>query len=109
VSAAASLPWGCIAPHDRSAAPCGQDCWLAQEDTGDPDRPVSAPYLGAGEFADICGVDLKTIHNWVRLHGVPHFYTPGRHLRFKAKEIVPWLRRQGFDVPAKLAHAGGAS
>lgn len=59
-------------------------------------------YLKAGEVAAICGVDLKTIHNWVDRRSMPHFRTPGRHLRFKHEEVVPWLISFGYTMPPHL-------
>jgi len=56
------------------------------------------------DLASICEVDLKTVHNWVAKgdKGPPHFRTPGRHLRFKPEEIVPWLRHYGYTIPEHL-------
>lgn len=57
--------------------------------------------LKATEIAAICQVDLKTIHNWAK-RGMPHFRTPGRHLRFKPEEVVPWLVGYGYTIPKEL-------
>lgn len=57
--------------------------------------------LDASDIAAICGVDNKTIHNWTK-KGMPHFRTPGRHLRFKPEEIVPWLAKFGYTIPETL-------
>lgn len=61
-------------------------------------------YLAASDVADICNVDLKTVHNWCEqdVDPLPHFRTPGRHLRFKPRLFVPWIKKFGYDVPAEL-------
>lgn len=48
--------------------------------------------LTASDVADLCEVDLKTIHNWVERGCIPHFRTPGRHLRFQALDVARFLR-----------------
>jgi excisionase family DNA binding protein len=59
--------------------------------------------LTASDVAELCEVDLKTIHNWVDRAHIPHFRTPGRHLRFRALDVVSFLREWGYTVPRKLA------
>jgi excisionase family DNA binding protein len=51
----------------------------------------------------MCEVDLKTIHNWVDRGRIPHFRTPGRHLRFRAPDVAEFLRTWGYSVPRSLA------
>ncbi len=59
--------------------------------------------LTASDLAELCQVDLKTIHNWVdQGRSPPWFRTPGRHLRFKAIDAVPWLVKHGYTVPKEL-------
>lgn len=56
-------------------------------------------FLTATDLARLCEVDLKTIHNWCEREGalaLPHFRTPGRHLRFRREEIDAWLVARGF-------------
>lgn len=62
--------------------------------------------MTASDLASLCEVDLKTIHNWVDRGRIPHFRTPGRHLRFRAQDVAEFLRTWGYDVPRELAHAG---
>ena len=63
---------------------------------------------GASDVARFCQVDLKTIHNWVEKGNViPHFRTPGRHLRFKAGDVVAFLKKYGYTMPEELD--GGAA
>lgn len=59
--------------------------------------------LTASDLAALCEVDLKTIHNWVDRGRIPHFRTPGRHLRFRAADVAEFLRAWGYSVPRELA------
>ncbi|HVY45425.1 MAG TPA: helix-turn-helix domain-containing protein, partial [Minicystis sp.] len=62
--------------------------------------------LTASDLAALCEVDLKTIHNWVDRGRIPHFRTPGRHLRFRAADVAEFLRTWGYSVPRELAKLG---
>src|SRR6187200_3072584 len=61
--------------------------------------------LTASDLAALCEVDLKTIHNWVDRGRINHFRTPGRHLRFRAADVVEFLLAWGYSVPRELARA----
>jgi hypothetical protein len=61
-----------------------------------------AKFLTATAFAQICQVDLKTIHAWVEKGPIPCIQSPGRHRRFAVVEVVAFLRRWGFPVPPTL-------
>jgi excisionase family DNA binding protein len=52
--------------------------------------------------ARFCQVDLKTIHNWADKGEIPHFRTPGRHLRFRRLDVLDFLRKYGYAVPEAL-------
>jgi excisionase family DNA binding protein len=56
----------------------------------------------ASEVAHFCQVDLKTIHNWADRGEIRHFRTPGRHLRFRASDVLEFLRKFGYPVPDEL-------
>jgi excisionase family DNA binding protein len=58
----------------------------------------------AAEVARFCQVDLKTIHNWSERGEIPHFRTPGRHLRFRRADVVDFLRKYGYPLPEPLRH-----
>ena len=58
--------------------------------------------LTASDVAELCEVDLKTIHNWVERGCIPHFRTPGRHLRFQAADVAKFLREWGYSIPKRL-------
>lgn len=58
--------------------------------------------LTASDVAELCEVDLKTIHNWVERGCIPHFRTPGRHLRFRAVDVAGFLREWGYAIPRRF-------
>lgn len=72
-----------------------------------------APKLGlngerlftASDVAEICQVDLKTIHNWTEASKLTGFRTPGRHLRFKAADVRAFLELHGYPLPAAVVEA----
>ncbi|HVU01741.1 MAG TPA: helix-turn-helix domain-containing protein [Polyangiaceae bacterium] len=64
--------------------------------------PSSHRTLRVRDLAKIAGVEPRTIHAWVAAGRIPHFRTPGRHLRFEAavaeklvKELVKRAARAG--------------
>lgn len=58
--------------------------------------------LKASHVARLCGVDLKTVHNWVDKGNVAASRTPGRHLRFRYAAVIGLLEGMGFPIPAEL-------
>ncbi len=58
--------------------------------------------LSAVQVARFCGVDLKTIHNWVNKGKIPFQRTSGRHLRFRPLDVVDFLRAYEMAVPDGL-------
>ena len=56
----------------------------------------------ASQIARFCQVDLKTIHNWADRGQIPHFRTPGRHLRFRRPHVLDFLRKYGYPIPDEL-------
>jgi len=65
----------------------------------------SAKLFTASQVARFCQVDLKTVHNWVEKGEIPHFRTPGRHLRFRRRDVLSFLRRFGYPTPEALRAA----
>ncbi|MCA9639840.1 MAG: helix-turn-helix domain-containing protein [Polyangiaceae bacterium] len=55
------------------------------------------------QVAELLGCGVKTVHNWVADGRIPHFRTPGRHLRFRAEDVAEFMRRSGFPVPDELS------
>lgn len=58
--------------------------------------------LTARAVADLCGVELKTVHNWVLEGRLEHFRTPGRHLRFQRAAVHEFLLSCGYETPASV-------
>lgn len=67
---------------------------------------IAKAFYTARDMARICGVDLKTIHNWVERGRIQHFRTPGRHLRFHPSDVAKFLRTWGFTFPPELEDVG---
>lgn len=61
------------------------------------------PIFVASQVATIWGVDLKTVHNWVERGDMEAFRTPGRHLRFRRRSLLSFLRRYNMEIPRDLA------
>jgi excisionase family DNA binding protein len=61
------------------------------------------PIFVASQVAQIWNVDLKTVHNWVERGDIEAFSTPGRHLRFRRRALLHFLRRYNMPIPAEIA------
>ena len=61
--------------------------------------------LTATQVARMCGVDVKTIHNWVGRGRIRGHRTGGRHLRFWPLDVVDFLRAWELGVPESLRSA----
>lgn len=61
------------------------------------------PIYVASQVASIWNVDLKTVHNWVERGDIEAFCTPGRHLRFRRRSLLHFLRRYNMAIPEELA------
>jgi hypothetical protein len=57
----------------------------------------------ASQVAHIWDVDLKTVHNWVEKGDIEAFSTPGRHLRFRRRSLLHFLRRYNMEIPPEIA------
>ena len=66
------------------------------------DARKSKGLFTASQIARFCQVDLKTIHNWADRGQIPHFRTPGRHLRFRRPHVLDFLRKYGYPIPDEL-------
>ena len=66
------------------------------------DAQKSKNLFTASQIARFCQVDLKTIHNWADRDQIPHFRTPGRHLRFRRPHVLDFLRKYGYPIPDEL-------
>lgn len=70
-----------------------------------PDR--SKP-ITSTQAAELFGVELRTLHNWVNAKLIPHFRTPGRHLRFHEKDVERFMAKLKQEAPEVVipdAHA----
>jgi excisionase family DNA binding protein len=61
--------------------------------------------LTATQVARMCGVDIKTIHNWVGKGRIRGHRTDGRHLRFWPLDVVDFLRAWELGIPEGLRAA----
>jgi excisionase family DNA binding protein len=61
------------------------------------------PIFVASQVATIWSVDLKTVHNWVERGDMEAFRTPGRHLRFRRRSLLAFLRRYNMEIPPELS------
>ncbi len=61
------------------------------------------PIFVASQVATIWKVDLKTVHNWVERGDMEAFRTPGRHLRFRRRSLLAFLRRYNMEIPPELS------
>jgi len=66
------------------------------------DREEPGSLLKSSAVADLCQVDLKTIHNWANSGEIRHSRTRGRHLRFSPADIVEFLRKYDYPVPQQF-------
>jgi hypothetical protein len=65
--------------------------------------PPREPIYVASQVAHIWNVDLKTVHNWVERGDIEAFSTPGRHLRFRRRSLLHFLRRYNMAIPPEIA------
>jgi excisionase family DNA binding protein len=70
-------------------------------------KPQGRP-LTARAVADLCGVELKTVHNWVLEGRIEHFRTPGRHLRFPRAAVHAFLLACGYEASESSHVSRGA-
>jgi predicted site-specific integrase-resolvase len=56
----------------------------------------------ASDLARWCGVDLKTIHNWVTRGKLTAFRSPGRRIRVTFDVARAFLERHGYPLPKEL-------
>jgi len=69
------------------------------------DEATGPCMLTSGDLMRWMDVDRKTVHNWIRLGHLSGLRTPGGQMRFLRSEVVRFMRRCNFPVPARL---GGA-
>lgn len=92
------MPKRTKATHKSQRAPANRQSALRELKLAAKDLRGAAPLTARG-VADLCGVELKTVHNWASEGRIRHFRTPGRHLRFQASDVVAFLDDCGYQVP----------
>ncbi len=106
---AARMPQDCeehLAPGEALVAvdvfAYAESSTLAQVERRHHRRRSSVRLFTARDMASACECDLKTIHNWIARHNIPHFLTPGRHVRFKVEDARAFLTKMGYPLPESL-------
>lgn len=69
---------------------------------GEAGASWDSAHLTSGDIARMLHVDLKTIHNWVTQGHISGARTKGRHLRFARTEVVRFMRKYGYVIPAAI-------
>ena len=66
--------------------------------------------LSTGQVASYCGVDYRTVANWIKHDYMRAFKLPGRgDYRVPVPECVRFLRSNGIPVPAELEERCGTT
>jgi excisionase family DNA binding protein len=64
------------------------------------------PVLTTFEIANLCGVDITTVINWVESGKLPAYKTPGGHRRVRREEFLRFLKAYQLPVPRGLGGVG---
>src|SRR5213592_4689597 len=69
---------------------------MAQNELSHRIAPAGEPdWLTLGQAAKYLGVAQSTIRKWSDQGRVPAFYTPGRHRRYRRRDLDNFLERSG--------------
>ena len=63
---------------------------------------MALDHLNSQDLADIFGVSLQTIHNWVRDRALPHHRTLGGQLRFCPRRVRAYCEEHEVPLPEGL-------
>ncbi len=89
-----------VVPHldraDRAPRPA-----RAREEPDLDEEPAPCLFT-SGDIARLMAVDRKTVHNWIRVGHLSGLRTPGGQMRFHRAEVVRFMRRFAYPVPARL-------
>jgi len=66
------------------------------------DEEPAACLFTSGDIARLMQVDRKTVHNWIRVGHLSGLRTRGGQMRFFRAEVVRFMRRFDYPVPARL-------
>ena len=61
----------------------------------------------APDVARFCGVDLTTVHAWVKRGAIAHERSPGGQLRFRRVCLVAFLVERNFPIPKAISREPG--
>lgn len=65
--------------------------------------PEQRTWLTAPQVAKLCGVDQKSVWNWMRKGLAPrHSMTPGGMAQFPKTAVAAWMAENDFRVPPEL-------
>lgn len=67
----------------------------------EPDKSAKTVPLTTSDVAERFGVTPDAVRNWCAHGTIPHFRTPGGHLRFRAHEIDPLVEAK--TIPAEAS------
>jgi excisionase family DNA binding protein len=65
-------------------------------------------YYTTFEAAELLGVSLPTVVNWIKARRIKAHRTPGGHRRIAREELATFMVRQGIPLPDELAGAAPA-
>lgn len=63
--------------------------------------------LMTADIAEMMNVSTRSVYTWAKTMDLPHYDTPGGHMRFRAAEVKKWLEGRGLEVPEKLVSLCG--
>ncbi|MFO0585330.1 MAG: helix-turn-helix domain-containing protein [Anaeromyxobacter sp.] len=62
-------------------------------------------YYTTFEAAQVLGVSLPTVVNWIKARRIKAHRTPGGHRRIAREDLAGFMLRQGIPLPAELSDA----
>jgi excisionase family DNA binding protein len=65
-------------------------------------------YYTTFEAAQVLGVSLPTVVNWIKARRIKAHRTPGGHRRIAREDLATFMVRQGIPLPDELADAAPA-
>jgi excisionase family DNA binding protein len=63
------------------------------------------PFYTTFEAAQVLGVSLPTVVNWIKARRIKAHRTPGGHRRIAREDLATFMLRQGIPLPGELADA----
>jgi excisionase family DNA binding protein len=76
---------------------------VGKEKTGTQNR-AAAQILTTGDLARLCGVNYRTVLNWIKRGYLPTYKLPGRgDNRITVQEALRFMREHDLPIPDELA------